>query len=63
MQTFESELAKNLTLEQFHRARRLGVSGFPTVIMVEDGAGYRFLTTGYSPFQRLRPGLEEWMEA
>jgi putative protein-disulfide isomerase len=61
MRTFESELARNLTLEHFHRSRRLGVSGFPTVVMVEDGAGYRFLTRGYSPFQRLRPALEEWL--
>lgn len=62
MRIFESELARNVTLEHFHRSRRLGVSGFPTVIMVEDGAGYRFLTRGYSPFQRLRPALEEWLE-
>jgi putative protein-disulfide isomerase len=61
MQTFESELARNLTLEHFHRSRRLGVTGFPTAIMVEDGAGYRFLTRGYSSFQRLRPALEEWL--
>jgi len=61
MRIFESELVRNLTLEHFHRSRRLGVSGFPTVIMVEDGAGYRFLTRGYSPFQRLRPALEEWL--
>jgi len=61
MRIFESELARNLTLEHFHRSRRLGASGFPTVIMVEDGAGYRFLTRGYSPFQRLRPTLEEWL--
>lgn len=61
IETFESELARNLTLEHFHRARRLGVSGFPTVIMVEEGADYRFLTRGYSPFQRLRPTLEEWL--
>ena len=61
MRIFESELARNLTLDHFHRSRRLGVSGFPTVIMVEDGAGYRFLTRGYSPFQRLRPALEQWL--
>lgn len=61
-QIFESDTAKNLTREHFHRSRRLGVSGFPTVIM-EDGGGYSFLTRGYQPFQELRPKLDEWLTA
>ena len=61
-QTFESDVAKNLTREHFHRSRRLGVSGFPTLIM-QDKAGYSFLTRGYRPFQELAPKIDEWLQS
>lgn len=61
-QVFESETARNLTLGHFQKARRLGVQGFPAVMM-EDGAGYRFLTRGYRPFQELCPQLDKWLQA
>ncbi|HEX8874202.1 MAG TPA: DsbA family protein [Nitrosospira sp.] len=61
-QVFESETTKKLTLGHFQKARQLGVQGFPAVIM-GDGAGYRFLTRGYRPFQELRPQLDKWLQA
>lgn len=58
---FESDAAKKTTLEHFNRARRLGISGFPAVVL-EDETGYSVLTKGYRPFQQLSSELEKWLE-
>lgn len=58
--TFESDAAKKLTLDHFNRARDLGISGFPTLLL-EDHAGYHALTRGYVPFQQLSLKLEKWL--
>jgi putative protein-disulfide isomerase len=58
--TFESGAAKKLTLDHFNRARRLGIGGFPSLLL-EDGSGYHTLTRGYVPFQQLSLELEKWL--
>ena len=50
------------TAEDFQFSRRLGVSGFPTVV-VNDRQGYALLTAGFRPFEALQPNLEAWLES
>lgn len=50
------------TQADFQLAQALGVTGFPAVVLNDD-AGYRFLTMGYQPFDALKPFLELWMRA
>lgn len=59
-QTFESDIAKRLTLEHFRKARQWGVHGFPTLIG-QSGADYRLLNTGYCSLNELRPKLDGWL--
>ena len=60
-QVFESDTAKNQTLDHFQKARQWGVHGFPTMIM-QNATGYSALTSGYRPVEELRPKLDEWLE-
>ena len=55
------EMAK-ATAEDFQFSRRLGVGGFPTVV-VNDRQGYALLTVGFRPFEALQPNLEAWLES
>jgi putative protein-disulfide isomerase len=61
---FADEFAAPAVVEEtradFAFAQKLGVTGFPTVI-VEDQRGYALLTAGYRPLARLRPALEAWL--
>jgi putative protein-disulfide isomerase len=59
-QTFESDIAKRLTLEHFRKARQWGVNGFPTLIG-QSGADYRLLNTGYCSLDELLPKLDGWL--
>lgn len=60
-QVFESDTAKSQTLGHFKKTRQWDVHGFPAVIM-QNAAGYSALTSGYRPFEELRPKLGEWLE-
>ncbi len=60
LKTFASTETATETTGDFHYARSLGISGFPTVV-VRDTGGYAFLTIGYRPFEALQPLLEEWL--
>ena len=57
---FNSEAMRQKTVNDFDFARRLGVSGFPTVV-VKDSLGYRYLTIGYQEFEVLEPLVEAWL--
>ena len=50
------------TRADFQLAQALGVTGFPAVVLKDDG-GHAFLTLGYQPFEALKPYLELWMRA
>jgi putative protein-disulfide isomerase len=39
----------------------MGINGFPTVV-VNDAAGYAYLTVGYQPLEALEPVVEQWLE-
>ena len=49
------------TLSDFQFAQRLGVTGFPTIV-VNDQYGYAYLTIGYQPYEQLAPVVEAWLE-
>jgi len=57
-----SEGLAKATLEDFQFSQRLGVGGFPTVV-VNDRQGYALLTAGFRPFEALQPNLEAWLES
>jgi len=57
---FSSDEMKQKTQEDFHFAQRLGVSGFPTVV-VNDKNGFAYLTVGYQPYESLEPIIEAWL--
>ncbi len=55
-----SDEMKAETMKDFQFARRLGVNGFPTVL-INDHAGYAYLTVGYQPYENLGPIVEAWL--
>ena len=61
-EAFASDEMLHRTASDFHFSRRLGVSGYPTVVL-NDRSGYAYLTVGYRPFDALAPHLEAWAEA
>ncbi|MEQ8667465.1 MAG: DsbA family protein [Rhodospirillales bacterium] len=48
------------TAGDFHAARQLGVSGYPTVIL-QSGQELALLTQGYQPFDALEDAVEQWL--
>ena len=57
---FPSDELKQKTMQDFQFSQRLGVSGFPTVV-VNDTNGYAYLTVGYQPYENLQPIIEAWL--
>ncbi len=60
IQIFESDTAKQQTLNNFRRAAQWGISGFPTLI-IESGSDYHLITMGFRPIEALRPQLDTWL--
>lgn len=57
---YHSDEMKQQTRTDFAFAQRLGVTGFPTVV-VKDRAGYAYLTVGYQPYEHLQALVEGWL--
>jgi len=64
---FESDDMQKATQVDFALSRRLGVTGFPTIIAKQteaDGESqYGYLTVGYRPYDAMQPLLEEWIRS
>ncbi|MEC9346447.1 MAG: DsbA family protein [Pseudomonadota bacterium] len=60
-ESFESDTMRQLTERDFHFARQLGVTGFPTLLGF-DGERYRLLSMGYQDWDWLQKVIERWME-
>lgn len=60
MAAFESAGAREKTRANFQMARRLGVRGFPTVVLQQDGR-HQLLNSGYRPWAELQPAIEAWL--
>ena len=57
---FESDEMKEATKAEIEFAKRLGVTGFPTVVVREDER-LAVLTIGWQPFEALKPAIDEWL--
>ena len=57
---FESEEAKQETINDFAWCQQAGVAGFPTMVLREDEA-LCALSVGYQPFDSLQPILDAWV--
>ena len=51
---------KENTRNDFNFTKKIGVTGFPTVIIKEDEK-MALLTTGYQSFQNIEPKIEAWL--
>lgn len=56
---FVSEDMQRMTQAHFRQTAEIGIRGFPTVILQQDGR-FDVLTYGYRPLEELQPKLEAW---
>ncbi len=61
MARFRSDDMKKVAWQDFAAARKLGVNGFPTLLL-REGETFTLATAGYMPAERLVPGLQRWFE-
>jgi putative protein-disulfide isomerase len=62
LRAFESDAARDITQSHFHRARHLGVHGFPTLVG-QQGTAYTQISGGYCPFEELNPKISRWLDS
>nr|HIL76554.1 DsbA family protein [Rhodospirillales bacterium] len=60
-QIFNSSQIKDETKSDFQFSKKIGVTGFPTVL-VKEGEKLALLTAGYQPYQTLKPAIEDWLK-
>ncbi len=60
--TYRDELTDHETKADIHFAQSSGITGFPTLIAVEDGKAVGAVTIGYRPWDAIRPILEDWVK-
>ena len=58
---FDSEEMRQATLDDFARARGMGINAFPAAVM-DDGAKKKLLTLGYLSFNDLQPRVRRWLD-
>jgi putative protein-disulfide isomerase len=59
-QRFNSEQVKVETHSDFQFSKKLGVTGFPT-LLAKEGEKLALLTTGYQPYQNLKSKIKDWL--
>ncbi len=59
---FAAEETKQETLADFYYAQKAQITGFPTVVGVEEGQPPVALTIGFRPWEGLEPDLAAWLE-
>lgn len=57
---FESDEMKQETRAEIEFTKKLGITGFPTVVVREDDR-LAVLTIGWQPFEALKPAIDEWL--
>jgi len=57
---FKADRTRAQTWKDFEKSRRLGVTGFPTLLGGSDDIGYVVITAGYRPWERVREAIEDW---
>ena len=63
-EAFIAEFSTDETVEEtwrdFETSRRMGVTGFPTLLAGKDEGSYEIITAGYRPWEAVRELIEEW---
>ncbi len=57
-----SDRMKEAAWADFRFARKMGVTGFPTLLL-REGDAHHVVTHGWAPFDRLEPALTAWLES
>lgn len=57
---FESEEARKETMEEFQLNRRWGVSGYPTIILLNNDK-LHMIAHGYATFEKMREITDHWL--
>ncbi len=60
---FDSKEATMVTTIDFEIAKKVGVSGFPTLLAGSDKEGFGPVTSGYRPLEEVEAQINEWLEA
>ncbi|MCC3157187.1 DsbA family protein [Hymenobacter sp. 15J16-1T3B] len=55
---WDNDASRQATQHEFDVVQRLGVQGFPTLVLAHGSQGY-VLARGYQPYEQLKAGLEE----
>ena len=58
---YNSSQIKDETKSDFQFSKKIGVTGFPTVLVKEDEK-LALLTAGYQPYQTLKPAIEDGLK-
>lgn len=58
---FDREEMRQTTMDDFRRAREMGVNAFPAAIL-DDGVKKKLLTLGYLPLNDLQPRVQRWLD-
>ncbi len=62
LEAFGSDAARATTLRDFMTAQKIGVEGFPTLIVGSRSSGqYALVTNGFRPLEGLIDALEQWL--
>ncbi|MDC0196592.1 DsbA family protein [Gammaproteobacteria bacterium] len=61
-QRFNSEQVKTETNNDFQFSKKIGVTGFPTLLL-KEGEKLALLTAGYQPYQNLEPIIKDWLNS
>ena len=61
MDRLVGDASREAAWQDFMHARRLGISGFPALLLKMDD-GYALVTRGYMPYEQIEPALTAWLE-
>lgn len=57
---FNGDDARNKTQLYFQQTRKMGVRGFPTLVM-QLGSKFKLIANGYRPFEEIKPEIDAWL--
>lgn len=60
---FETEDAKNFTAQDFATTQQVGVPGYPTLLLGDEGEDLMVLANGYQPFDGIAARLDKALDA
>lgn len=60
---FDSQEASMVTRIDFEIAKKVGVTGFPTLLAGSDRDGFGLVTNGYRPLDEIEGEIADWLKA